>query len=158
MGSPLLCSCHSPITGKVCFPVVGVDIPRFIFELYCEVGRAGDEPLNIPPQELSTSKCALWCHLSLIVYAHKVHCCWNCSRSHLNHGNSGSCLCSQSRQHRPIGTDPRKLGTRPAVVSHLDPPGSHEISLDPGPASAKPMAADTRHGSTSNLLACPAGT
>lgn len=90
VGSPLLCSCHSPITGKVCFPVVGVDIPRFIFELYCEVGRAGDEPLNIPPQELSTSKCALWCHLSLIVYAHKVHCCWNCSRSHLNHGNSGS--------------------------------------------------------------------
>lgn len=82
----LFCGFHSPVRGGGCSPVVGVDTTRSISELQCDVGRAGalplgNEPLSIPPQELSIGKCALWCHLSPIVWAHKVCCFWHCPRS-----------------------------------------------------------------------------
>ena len=91
----LLCGCHSPVGGRVCSPLVGVEDPRSVSELRCEIGGTGaclvgEEPLSIPPQELSTRECALWCCLSPVVWAQKVHCCWHCPQLHLNHGNTSN--------------------------------------------------------------------
>lgn len=33
----------------------------------------GEEPLSIPPLDLSTCKCALLCHLFFVVWAHTVN-------------------------------------------------------------------------------------
>lgn len=51
--------------------VVGVEAKRSISELQCKVHMTGalllgEEPLNIPPQELSPWRHALWCHLPLL--------------------------------------------------------------------------------------------
>lgn len=79
-GAPsLLCGCHRPLSGRVYSPVVGIDTPRSIFELWFKAGETeafllGDEPRSISPQELSSGMCALWCHLPFVVQAHKVHC------------------------------------------------------------------------------------
>ena len=40
-GSSLLCGCHSPVKGRICFPAGGVEVPRFISGLWHEVGRIG---------------------------------------------------------------------------------------------------------------------
>ena len=93
--SSSLCGCQSPVWDRVCSPVVGVEAPRSISELWCEVGGTGtlllrEELLCIPPQELSTERCTLWCHLPPVVWAHKVYCCWHCPQPHHNHGNAGN--------------------------------------------------------------------
>ena len=64
-----------------------------IYYLQCKVSRIGalslgEEPLNIHPLELPPCEGALLCHLSPIVQAHKVHCCWHCPWPHLNRGNA----------------------------------------------------------------------
>ena len=88
----LLCGCHSPVSGRICFYrlVVGTEAPRRVSELWWEVGGTGElplgeEPLSIPPLELLACECP-GCHLSRAVQAHKVHCYWCCSESHLNSG------------------------------------------------------------------------
>ena len=63
--SSLLCGCHSPAWGRVS---CGVAADRSISKLQCEVGTPGvlllgAEPLNIPPQEPSTRRHALWWHV-----------------------------------------------------------------------------------------------
>ena len=81
---PPLCSVaiHSPVRGRVCSLVVGVEAPRSGSRLRCEVGGMGvlplwREPLHIPPQVPSTQRCAiLWCCLPPIVCIHKFHCYW----------------------------------------------------------------------------------
>ena len=50
--------------GRVCSLVVGMETPRSISELQCEVDGTGalplrEEPLSIPPLEWSTGACAL---------------------------------------------------------------------------------------------------
>ena len=50
--------------GRVCSLAVGVESPRSISELQCEVDGIGalplgEEPLSIPPLEQSTGACAL---------------------------------------------------------------------------------------------------
>ena len=109
-GLLFVCGCHNPLRGRVCSPVVGVEAPRSVSELWYKVGGTGvlllgEETLSIPLQELSTGKCTLWCRLSPIVYAHKVHCCWHCPWPCLGLANTGSHLRS------PSGT----LLTNPAV-------------------------------------------
>lgn len=88
----VLCGCHSPVGRWVCSPVVGVEAPRSVSEPWWELDRTGvlalgEEPLSIP---LSPGKCALWCCLSPVVWAHRVHrfCC--CPWLHVSPGNSGS--------------------------------------------------------------------
>ena len=66
--SCLLCNCHSPVGDKVCFPVIAVEAPKLVSELWYEVGGngvllLGVQPLCMPPQKLSTRKWALWCSL-----------------------------------------------------------------------------------------------
>ena len=39
--STLLYGCHSPVRGRVCFPVVAVEVPRSSSKLWCEVGGTG---------------------------------------------------------------------------------------------------------------------
>lgn len=75
--SSLLFGCYSTVRGRVCSLVVGVDAPRSISDLWCEVYRIGalllgEEPLSTPPQEVSNEKCALWYLLSPVMWAHKV--------------------------------------------------------------------------------------
>ena len=70
--SSLLCVCHSPVGGRVCSPLVGVEAHRSVCELWCEV--AG-ESLSIPPQAVSTENCTLWCHPPLTVQVHKDYYC-----------------------------------------------------------------------------------
>lgn len=58
--------------------------------LQCKVGGfpvliLGKEPLSILALELFTCECALLRHLSLFVWAHRVHCCWHCSQPHFIH-------------------------------------------------------------------------
>ena len=53
--SSLVFGCPSPIRGRVCSPFVGVEAPRFVSELWCEVGGTGafllkGEPLSVPHQ------------------------------------------------------------------------------------------------------------
>ena len=91
--SSLLCGCHIPVEVRVCSPVVGVETPRSVPELQCELGGTGalllgEEPLSIPPQELSTGKCTLCCCPSPIVCAHKVHYYWHCPQLCLSCGNA----------------------------------------------------------------------
>ena len=61
-----------------------------VSDLRCEVGRIslppGEKPLSIPPLEEFTCDCALLCHLPPTVRAHRVHCCWPCSRPLLTVG------------------------------------------------------------------------
>ena len=40
-GSSLLCGCHSPVKGRICFLADGVEVPRSISGLWHEVGRIG---------------------------------------------------------------------------------------------------------------------
>ena len=92
LGPPLLlCGCYCPVRGWVCSLAVGVEAPRSVSELQSEVGGIGaflqgEEPLSIPLPELFTSECALLCHLSPIVWAHKVY----CPEPRLNLGNAGN--------------------------------------------------------------------
>lgn len=67
--SYLLCTCNSPVGDEVCSPVIAVEAPKLVSELWYEVGGTGMlllgvQPLCIPPQKLSTRKWALWCCLS----------------------------------------------------------------------------------------------
>ena len=91
-GPPLCSVCHCPVRGGVCFLVVGVELfLSCVSDLRCEVGGfgalpLGEKSLSIPPLEMFTCECALFCHLSPIVWAHRLHCGWHCSWPHLNHG------------------------------------------------------------------------
>ena len=65
----------------------------------------GEEPLSISPYELSTKKGAPCSFLSLIVWNHKVHCCWHCAQPHLNSGNTGNqpgCLSGSVLTKSPV--------------------------------------------------------
>ena len=160
--SSLFYGCQSPVGGRICSPVVGVDAPRSTSELRCEVGRSGtlplgEELLSIPPQELSTRECTLWCCLSPVMQAHKVQFFSHCPRPCLNCGNSGN------RPGCPRGT----VLTKPLVhicwhriteVRHQD---GH--SHTPGPAlgtteSAQTPAPPLHVCVCSNPLGCRAGT
>ena len=93
--SSLLFGCHSPVRGRVCSPVVGIEALRSGSKLQCEVGRTGGLPLlkeslSIPLQELSTRKCALCCHLSPVVCTNKIHCFWPCPWTLLSRGHTGN--------------------------------------------------------------------
>ena len=60
----MLCGCHRPVEGRVCFLSVEVEAPSSISELWCEVGGTvalplGEEPLSIPPLEPSTGECVV---------------------------------------------------------------------------------------------------
>ena len=66
----MLCGCPSPVGGRACSLVVGVEAPRSVSELQSKVGGIGvrplrEEPLSISPLELSTSSvlCGVTCHL-----------------------------------------------------------------------------------------------
>ena len=70
--SSLLCGCRSPVGGGVCSLDIGVEAPRSLSKLQCAVGGIGalllkEKPLSVPPPELFTRECALWCHLSPVV-------------------------------------------------------------------------------------------
>lgn len=57
----------SVLSGKVCSIVVGIEGPRSISELQCEVvgigASRGEKPVGNSPQKLPTKKCHLLCHL-----------------------------------------------------------------------------------------------
>ena len=149
----MFCDCHSPVKGRACSPVIGVEAPRSISELWCEVGRTralllGDKPLSSPHLELSTSEYALWCHLIHVVWAHKVHSPASTVRMQAVGPGVPPVLYSQSHQHRSIGADPLKSSTRTSVVMHLDLPWELWKQPRHGPTSmcaclpAKPTAAN----------------
>lgn len=89
----LLCGCHSPVSGRICFYrlVVGTKAPRLVSELWWEVGGTGElplgeEPLSIPPLELPPASVLgvtfrVLCRLTRYSYW-----CFN-SGSHLNSGH-----------------------------------------------------------------------
>ena len=113
--SSLLCGCHIPVGGRVCSPAVGVEAPRSGSKLQYEVGGTGalplgEEPLSIPLQELSTRKCTLWCRLSLVLCAHKVHCCWHCPWPHLECWQS-AWMSLRRCAHKAAGEDPLTSST-----------------------------------------------
>lgn len=92
-GASLLCACHSLVGTGSASQLLGWK-PPYLF-LSCGVRQAvlehsHWESLSIPPQELSTGKCDLWCHLSPIVRAQNIHHCWHCPQALLSHGNAGS--------------------------------------------------------------------
>ena len=93
--SSLLFGHHSPVRGRVCSPVVGVEATTSVSELQCGIGRTGalplgEEPLSIPLQRLSNSKSTVWCCLSPFVWAHSIQCCWHCHQPHLSHGSASN--------------------------------------------------------------------
>lgn len=105
-----LCGCHISVGGMVFFPVVGVETPKSFPKLQCEVNGTGvlllaEETLGIPPQELTSRRYTLWCHLSLIVCDHKLHYFWNFPQPCLSCGNA----CNYPRS--PSGT----VFTKPPV-------------------------------------------
>ena len=53
--SSLLGGCHSSVRGRVCSLVVGVEDPRFISKLQCEVGCIGVLPAGRGAAEYSSS-------------------------------------------------------------------------------------------------------
>ena len=60
--SSLICGCHSPLGGRVCSPLVGVEAPRSGSKLHSEIGGTGLLPLGKEPpsvllQELFTGTC-----------------------------------------------------------------------------------------------------
>ena len=68
---------------QICFLAVS--------NLQCEVGGIGvlpvrGKPLSISPLEMFNCGCALLCHVSPIVWALKLHCCWHSSQPHVNYG------------------------------------------------------------------------
>ena len=131
--SSLLCGCHSPVGSSVYPLVVGVETLRSVSDVWCEIGGIGalplrEEPLSVPLPELSTVKCAPWCHLKPIVKAHKVYCWWHALGPTSTLGMQAvvpgvpQALCLQSHQRKSTSADPLKSGTTTAVVAHLDPP------------------------------------
>lgn len=61
---PLLFSLVVTVGGRVCSPVAGIQAPKSIGELYCEVVRTGvvlpgEELLSVPLQELCIGKSTL---------------------------------------------------------------------------------------------------
>ena len=78
----LLCDFHSPVQGRICSPVVGVEAPAL--SLICSVSRwdgvlqLGEEPVSIPSQELhqEVQEVRLYCHASPTVPTPRGHCRW----------------------------------------------------------------------------------
>ena len=108
--SSLLYGCHSPVGGRICSLVVGLEAPISVCELWFEVGRIGalplrEKPLSIPLMELSTGECALWCHLSpvsqstlLLALPSDLPQLWECQKSAL--------LSLRCCFHKTISADP----------------------------------------------------
>ena len=129
-----------PCWEQSCSPVVGVEIPRSISKLWYEKGRTGVLPLGEKPLRNSSAEaahweCTLWCCLSVIMWAHKVH-CWNCPWPLLNHWNAGNWpgLPSSTVLTKPLAQIYR---LRSPVVRHLNchghTPGPAMRATDPSP-------------------------
>ena len=66
-------------------------------ELYCEVARTGVLPLgeglvSILLPELFAGVVSILSHLSPVVWAHRIYCCWHCLQLCLNCGNASNQL------------------------------------------------------------------
>lgn len=64
--SSLLHGCHSPVGGRACSPLIGIEALRSGSKLWRTLAgkgtgalSLGKEPVGIPPQEPSTETCAL---------------------------------------------------------------------------------------------------
>ena len=113
--SSSLCGCHSPVGGRTCAPVVGVEAPRSVCKLWWEVGRIG-----ILPWE---SSCWVFLHRSSVGLpatscgGSETHCYWDGSRPFFHCGDAGDrpgclqVLCLQCHQRGLVGTDLLKSGT-----------------------------------------------
>ena len=99
VGAPLCPVVVNALSGAVSassHPVVGVETPRSISELWCKVDRIGvfplrEESLIIPLPELFIRQCTLLCHFLPIVRAYKIHSFWQCLWRHLNSGYADNC-------------------------------------------------------------------
>ena len=172
--SSLFCGCHSPIWGRICSPLVGVEAPSSVSESRREVGGTrvlplGEELPRIPRHALCGVASRLMCAFT------------KCTLVGTDLGPSSptgmqavgpeapQALCSHSHQHSSDGTDPLKLGTRTChscVYSHTWP---HCGSCRVSPVSSctctcahlqslQLLVPDLHtHRSTSNSLRCPEG-
>ena len=125
--------------GKVCSLVVGMETPRSISELQCEVDGIGalplgEEPPSIPPLERSTGACALLYCLAPTMGFTKYTAVGTAlgpastiGMLEISPGDLRWCF------HKATSADPPKLGIRTTVVALRDLPWGYGGSLDPGP-------------------------
>lgn len=122
--SSSLCGCHSPVGGRVCSLVVGVEAPRSVYKLWCAVGRIGILSLG---EEL-----LVLLHRSSVVLpatscvGSGTHCCWHCPPPlqlwECRRSAWMSCRCCvQCHQHGFVGTDLLKSGTGIAMAEAPGP-------------------------------------
>jgi len=157
--------------GRVCSLVVGMETPRSISELQCEVDGTGalplgEEPLSIPPLERSTGACAL-------LY------CLACTMGFTKYTAAGTALGPASTIgmleispgdlrwcfHKGTSADPPKSGTRTTVVTLRDLPWELWRQPRPWPSLAcmgiRPQSPQSQThpscGGTQCPLGCPAG-
>ena len=99
----------------------------------------GEESWSIPLQELFPGKrIALWCHLSPVVQAHKVHCCFYFPQPCLNHRNAGN------RTGCSLGT----VFTKPPVQSPIQIFGSQASGPPAGATESAQTPAPPPHACT----------
>ena len=98
----------------------------------------GEQPMNIHPPELFTGECALLCHLSAVVQAHKVHCCWPLPSGLLQLWECWQLALVSLRHcfHKATSAEPLKSCPKTAVVSYLDPLWELWRKLRPWPIPA----------------------
>ena len=121
---------------------------------------------------MSIRNCSVWCCLSPIVLAYKIHCCWHCPGPSLNHTNaSNQPTCpSGTVLRKPLAHVHWSQALGPAVVawSHLRGPatvGAVVSAQTPAPplraGARKPCSCERQvrpsHGNNSNGLGCSAG-
>ena len=124
--SYLLYTCHSPVGDEVCSPVIAVEAPKLVSELWYEVDGTGVlllgvQPLCIPPQKLSTRKWALWCCLSPAM-------CTTLSPTSAEEDRPSPWISLRFCAHKTSRADPPQSGT---WTCH----GGRTVSPDPGSAS-----------------------
>ena len=135
--SSLFWGCHSLVSGRICSPVFEIKSLTSVSELWCEVSRtgvlpAGEEPLGISSQELSTARWALCCCLPAILWSYKVHCycpqlkwgtdpslIWTMEMQVISPGVLQA-LGSHSHRQRVVATDLLMSGTRTTTVMLLN--------------------------------------
>ena len=105
----------------------------------------GEESWSIPLQELFPGKrIALWCHLSPVVQAHKVHCCFYFPQPCLNHRNAGN------RTGCSLGT----VFTKPPVQSPIQIFGSQASGPPAGAMESAQTPAPPPHACTCKACSC----